>query len=291
MPDGTGLNLLQSEMPERFFDVGIAEQHAVTFAAGMATEGFTPVCAIYSTFSQRAFDQIIHDCAIQHLPVVFAMDRAGVVGADGPTHHGAFDLSYLRLIPNMTIMVPKDEQELRDMLYTATEYRQGPVAVRYPRGAGVGVPLAASGFAQLPIGQGEMLRDGEDVAIVGVGPLLYDALKAAEILEREGISVAVANARFVKPLDTALLDGLAARFTHILTIEENTLIGGFGSAVAEYLTSQNAKSKIAMMGLRDEFIEHGSPKQLQEMQGLTVDGIVDKVRSVVKPAVTVKHNI
>jgi 1-deoxy-D-xylulose-5-phosphate synthase len=288
MPDGTGLNILQAEMPGRFFDVGIAEQHAVTFAAGMATEGFTPVCAIYSSFSQRAFDQIIHDCAIQKLPVVFAMDRAGLVGADGPTHHGAFDLSYLRLIPNMTVMVPKDEQELRDMLYTATEYRQGPVVVRYPRGAGVGVPLAATGFSALPIGQGEMLRDGEDVAIVGVGPLLYDALKAAAVLEREGISVAVANARFVKPLDTALLDGIAARFKHIVTLEENTLIGGFGSAVVEYLSQQNTKAKIAMIGLRDEFIEHGSPKELLELQGLTVTGIVEKVRAAVTSSAGVK---
>lgn len=289
MPDGTGLNILQSEMPERFFDVGIAEQHAVTFAAGMATEGFTPVCAIYSTFSQRAFDQIIHDCAIQKLPVIFAMDRAGLVGADGPTHHGAFDLSYLRLIPNMTIMVPKDEQELRDMLFTATEFRKGPVAVRYPRGAGVGVPLAASGFKALPIGQGELLRDGTDVAIVGVGSLLYDALKAAEILEHEGISVAVANARFVKPLDTALLDGIAARFKHIVTLEENTLIGGFGSAVVEYLAQQNAPARISMIGLRDEFIEHGSPKELYEQQGLTVNGIAARVRAIVaaKAAATI----
>ncbi len=267
MPDGTGLNLLAQELPDKFFDVGIAEQHAVTFAAGMATEGMIPVCAIYSTFLQRAFDQIIHDVALQKLPVIFAMDRAGLVGADGPTHHGAFDLSYLRLIPNMTIMVPKDEQELRDMLYTATLHRsneelgmrneeleanpplhanssfliphsKGPIAIRYPRGAGIGVPLADKGFREIPIGHGEMLRDGEDAVILGVGPILYEAIKAAEDLEREGISVAVANARFVKPLNTALLDALAARFLHLITVEENVVAGGFGSAVSEYLASK-----------------------------------------------------
>jgi 1-deoxy-D-xylulose-5-phosphate synthase len=282
MPDGTGLNVLQKELPSRFFDTGIAEQHAVTFAAGMATEGFTPVCAIYSTFSQRAFDQIIHDCAIQKLPVVFAMDRAGIVGADGPTHHGAFDLSYLRLIPNMTVMVPKDEQELRDMLYTATEYRKGPIALRYPRGVGIGVPLAAEGFRLLPIGEAEMMRDGEDIAVLGVGPLVYDALKAAEDLEREGISVAVANARFVKPLDTALLDALAVRFKHIITLEENTVLGGFGSAVLEYFSRMKHGPRVTMMGLRDEFIEHGAPAELLRAQGLTREGIRETVRLILQ---------
>jgi 1-deoxy-D-xylulose-5-phosphate synthase len=294
MPDGTGLNILQKELPEKFFDVGIAEQHAVTFAAGLATEGMIPVCAIYSTFLQRAFDQIIHDVALQKLPVIFAMDRAGLVGADGPTHHGAFDLSYLRLIPNMTIMVPKDEQELRDMLYTATipitnnnsdssiRNSSGPIAIRYPRGTGIGVPLADEGFRAIPIGQGEMLRDGKDVAIVGVGPLLYEALKAAEDLEREGISVAVANARYVKPLDTALLEGLAARFKHIITIEENVVAGGFGSAVSEFLaTTKSDKLKhILHLGLPDRFIEHGAPNVLLEDCGLTREGIRDRVRAV-----------
>jgi len=324
MPDGTGLNILQAAMPERFFDVGIAEQHAVTFAAGMATEGFTPVCAIYSTFLQRAFDQIIHDVALQKLPVIFAMDRAGLVGADGPTHHGAFDLSYLRLIPNMTIMVPKDEQELRDMLFTATAERvegrgqrvkgkgsesgdneisspstlyplpytlspkaDGPIAIRYPRGTGVGVPLADEGFRSIPIGQGEMMRDGTDVAIIAVGPLVYEALKAAEDLQVEGISVAVANARFVKPLDTALLDGIAARFKHIVTIEENAIAGGFGSAVAEYLGLQqrlHPSSFIphpSIIGLPDQFIEHGAPAGLLADCGLTREGIRERVRELV----------
>ncbi len=278
MPDGTGLNILQKELPERFFDVGIAEQHAVTFAAGMATEGFTPVCAIYSTFLQRAFDQVIHDVAIQNLNVIFAMDRGGLVGADGHTHHGMFDLSYMRMVPNITLMVPKDEQELRDMLYTATEYRQGPIALRYPRGAGIGVPLAASGFNTLPIGQGEILRDGTDIAIIGVGPMLYEALKAAEDLAHEGISVAVANARFVKPLDGALLEGLAHRFSHILTLEENVVLGGFGSAVTEFYAAKGLAPRIKMMGLADHFIEHGSPAELQREEGLFADGIKKAVR-------------
>ena len=279
MPDGTGLNILQKEMPNRFFDVGIAEQHAVTFAAGMATQGYTPVCAIYSTFLQRAFDQIIHDVAIQNLNVIFAMDRGGLVGADGHTHHGMFDISYMRMIPNMVLMAPKDEQELRDMLYTATEYKQGPIALRYPRGAGIGVPLAASGFNKLPIGQGEILRDGKDVAIVGVGTLLYDALKVAEDLEHQGISVAVVNARFIKPLDEALLEGLAHRFASIVTLEENVVQGGFGSAVAEFYASKGLSPRLKMIGLGDHFIEHGTPAELLADEGLTKEGIKKTVLS------------
>jgi 1-deoxy-D-xylulose-5-phosphate synthase len=272
------LNLLQKELPEKFFDVGIAEQHAVTFAAGMATQGFTPVCAIYSTFLQRAYDQIIHDVAIQNLNVIFALDRAGLVGADGHTHHGMFDLSYLRLIPNMVVMAPKDEQELRDMLYTATEYKKGPIALRYPRGNGIGVPLAASGFNSLPIGQGEILRDGKDGVIIGVGPLLYEAIKAAEDLEHEGISVAVVNARFIKPLDEALLEGLAARFPAIITLEENVIKGGFGSAVSEFYSSKGIPAKMKFLGFTDNYVEHGSPAELLKDQGLDKDGIVNSVK-------------
>ncbi len=282
MPDGTGLNILQKEMPERFFDVGIAEQHAVTFAAGMATQGFTPVCAIYSTFLQRAYDQIIHDVSIQNLNVIFALDRAGLVGADGHTHHGMFDLSYLRLIPNMTVMAPKDEQELRDMLFTATEYKKGPVALRYPRGNGIGVPLAASGFNKLPIGQGEIMRDGKDVAIVGLGPLLYEALKAADDLAHEGISVAVVNARFVKPLDEALLEGLAARFANIVTLEENAIMGGFGSAIAEFYAVKGLSPRMKFLGFADEYVEHGSPAELMREQGLYREGIANSIREFLK---------
>ncbi len=278
MPDGTGLNQLQQFMPERFFDVGIAEQHGVTFAAGLALQGYTPIVAIYSTFLQRAFDQIIHDVAIQNLNVVFALDRGGLVGADGHTHHGMFDLSYLRLIPNMTIMVPKDEQELRDMLYTATEFKNGPIALRYPRGSGIGVPLAASGFTKLSIGRGEFMRDGKDGVIVGVGPLLYDALKVAEDLKHEGLDIAVVNARFVKPLDTDLLEGLAHRFTHIITLEENVISGGFGSAVAELYALKGLSPKLKMLGFGDHFIEHGSPAELMREEGLYKDGILASVR-------------
>jgi 1-deoxy-D-xylulose-5-phosphate synthase len=278
MPDGTGLNLLQKEMPERFFDVGIAEQHAVTFAAGMATQGFTPVCAIYSTFLQRAYDQIIHDVAIQNLNVIFALDRAGLVGADGHTHHGMFDLSYLRLIPNMTVMAPKDEQELRDMLFTATEYKKGPIALRYPRGNGIGVPLAASGFNSLPIGQGEIMRDGKDAVIIGIGPILYEALKVSDDLAREGISVAVVNARFIKPLDQALLEGLAARFQNIITLEENVIKGGFGSAVAEFYAEKGITPRMKFLGFPDTYIEHGAPSELMHDQGLFREGIGLSVR-------------
>lgn len=278
MPDGTGLNQLQAAMPERFFDVGIAEQHGVTFAAGLALQGYTPVVAIYSTFLQRAFDQIIHDVAIQNLNVVFALDRGGLVGADGHTHHGMFDLSYLRLIPNMTIMVPKDEQELRDMLYSATEFKHGPIALRYPRGAGIGVPLAASGFTKIPIAQGEFMRDGHDGVIVGVGPLLYDAMKAADDLKHEGLDIAVVNARFVKPLDVGLIEGLAHRFTHIITLEENVVAGGFGSAVAELYASKGLSPKLKMLGFADHFIEHGSPAELMREEGLYKDGILSSVR-------------
>jgi 1-deoxy-D-xylulose-5-phosphate synthase len=291
MPDGTGLNILQKELPEKFFDVGIAEQHAVTFAAGMATQGYTPVCAIYSTFLQRAFDQVIHDVAIQNLNVVFAMDRGGLVGADGHTHHGMFDLAYMRLIPNMVLMAPKDEQELRDMLYTATEYQQGPVALRYPRGAGIGVPLAASGFNKLPIGQGELLRDGNDAVIVGVGPILYDAMKAAEDLQHEGLSVAVANARFIKPLDGALLEGLAHRFSHIITLEENVVAGGFGSAVAEFYAAKGLTPKLKMLGLGDHFIEHGAPAELLKDEKLFREGIRDSVREFAAKTTTEKRSI
>ncbi|MDP4235319.1 MAG: transketolase C-terminal domain-containing protein, partial [Bacteroidota bacterium] len=205
-------------------------------------------------------------------------DRAGLVGADGHTHHGMFDLSYLRLIPNMTVMAPKDEQELRDMLFTATEYKKGPIALRYPRGNGVGVPLAASGFNSLPIGQGEIMRDGKDLAIVGVGPILYEAIKAAEDLEHEGISVAVVNARFIKPLDAALLEGLAARFTNIVTLEENAIMGGFGSAVSEFYSSKGLSPRLKFLGFADSYVEHGAPAELLRDQGLYREGLVRSIK-------------
>ena len=277
MPEGTGLDILRNEIPERFFDVGIAEQHAVTFAAGLATEGYIPVCAIYSTFLQRAFDQIIHDVALQHLHVVFALDRAGLVGADGPTHHGAFDLSYLRLIPGMVVMAPKDESELRDMLYTATIYNKGPIAIRYPRGNGIGVPLKEE-FDLIEIGKAEVLKEGKDIAILAIGSMVYPSLKAAEKLKEFGVDAMVVNMRFVKPLDKKLLDEIFDNFDKVVTVEENTIIGGFGSAVLEYASFKGVKNvKFLIHGIPDEFIEHGTQAELWKMLKLDPDGIVEKI--------------
>jgi 1-deoxy-D-xylulose-5-phosphate synthase len=276
MPDGTGLDQLQKELPDRFYDVGIAEQHGVTFAAGLATEGCTPIVAIYSTFLQRAIDQIIHDVALQHLHVVFCLDRAGLVGADGPTHHGAFDLSYLRMIPEMVIMCPKDESELRDMLYTAVRFKGGPVALRYPRGNGLGVAMR-EGFQELPIGKGEILRKGTSTALLAVGSMVDPALKAAGMLEAKGISCEVVNMRFVKPLDENLLDDLAARFPSVVTLEENVIAGGFGSAVTEYYASRQHPVRVQRLGIPDRFIAHGSPDELQAELCLTPAGIASAV--------------
>lgn len=277
MPDGTGLNHLQKELPDRYFDVGIAEQHGVTFAAGLATEGFTPVCAIYSTFLQRAFDQIIHDVATQKLPVVFVLDRGGLVGADGPTHHGSFDLSYLRLIPGMVIMAPKDEQELRNMLYTATQYKRGPIAMRYPRGNALGVEI--KDFEKLEIGKGEVVRNGSDAAILAIGNMVHNSEQAAELLEKDGINVEVINMRFVKPLDKELLLNTLERFDKILTVEDNTIKGGFGSAVVEFASQYNFKNDIMIHGIPDKFIEHGKPEELLEDLNLDAKGIADTVKA------------
>jgi 1-deoxy-D-xylulose-5-phosphate synthase len=276
MPSGTSLKFLEKVFPERFFDVGIAEQHAVTFAAGLATQGFKPVVAIYSTFLQRAYDQIIHDVALQNLNVIFAMDRAGLAGADGPTHHGAFDLSYLRLIPNMVIMAPMNEQELRDMLYTAVKYDAGPIAVRYPRGNAVGVPMRKE-FTLLEIGKGELLRHGNDIAFLGIGVMTNHAMKAADLLAEQGISAAVANMRFVKPLDTALIDELCGKYERLVTVEENTIKGGFGSAVIEYLQEKGYSNKVLVIGLPDRFIDHGQPAELHKEVGLDPQSICQRV--------------
>ncbi len=287
MPDGTGLDQLQKELPDRFYDVGIAEQHGITFAAGLATQGCVPVAAIYSTFLQRAFDQIIHDVALQHLHVVFALDRGGLVGADGPTHHGVFDLSYLRLIPEMVIMAPKDESELRDMLYTAVEYKQGPIALRYPRGNGIGVPLK-QGFDLIPIGKGEVLRSGKDVAIVCIGAIVQNALKAAEYLEKSGIRAEVVNMRFVKPVDADLLKDVASRFDHIVTIEDNSIVGGFGSAVVEcYAQLGITNIKIKVHGIPDHFIDHGTPDELHRDVMLDAQGIAHVVNEFLQQHTTV----
>jgi 1-deoxy-D-xylulose-5-phosphate synthase len=291
MPDGTGLDILQKELPERFYDVGIAEQHGVTFAAGLATQGCVPIVAIYSTFLQRAFDQIIHDVSIQHLHVIFAMDRGGLVGADGPTHHGAFDLSYLRLIPEMIIMAPKDENELRDMLYTATKYDKGPIALRYPRGNGVGVPLKQS-FDLIPLGKAETLRSGHHVAILAIGLMVQNALKAATLLEEKGLSAEVVNMRFVKPMDAELIERISHRFDHVVTVEDNSVKGGFGSAVAETLAEKGATHvRLKIHGLPDTFIDHGTPDELHRDVRLHPQGIADVVQEFLKENAVVSKSV
>jgi len=273
MPDGTGLDILQRGMPSRFYDVGIAEEHGVTFSAGLATQGCVPIVAIYSSFLQRAFDQIIHDVALQHLHVVFALDRSGLVGADGPTHHGAFDLSYLRLIPGMVVMAPRDESELRDMLYTAVMYEGGPVAVRYPRGAGTGVSLKP-GFDALPIGKAVLERAGKDIAILAIGDTVVPSRAAADALAQRAIEAEVINMRFVKPIDEDMLRSVASRFQKILTVEHNTVVGGFGSAVGECLAAEKVTGvELRHHGLPDRFVDHGSPAELAAEVGLDPAGI------------------
>ncbi len=278
MSIGTGLTPFGERFPDRFFDVGIAEQHAVTFAAGLACQGYRPVAAIYSTFLQRAFDQIVHDVALQGLPVVFAIDRGGVVGEDGPTHHGILDLSMLRQIPNMIVMAPKDEDELRHMLKTAIHHKGGPVAVRYPRGSGIGVALS-SRLRRLQVGSWEVLRQGEQAAVLAVGSMVHPALKAARILSQKSVEVGVINCRFVKPLDEMVMREVADRYKHLVTVEENILAGGFGAAVLEFLEAQGLIEKvmIARMGLPDRFIEHGSRTEILFRLGLDEQGIASRV--------------
>ena len=272
MPQGTGLELFARRFPERFFDVGIAEQHSVTFAAGLASQGFKPVVAVYSTFLQRAYDQIVHDVCLQNLPVVFAMDRGGLVGEDGPTHHGAFDLAYLRHIPNMVLMAPKDENELQHMLYTALDH-PGPAALRYPRGNGAGVELDA-GFKLLPIGKGEVVREGDDILIVAVGVSVQSALEAAEHLAQQAFQATVVNARFVKPLDEELILGLARKIGRVITVEENVLQGGFGSAVLEMFQEAGYFPKAFLrLGLPDSFVPHGNQRILRNLCGIDAEGI------------------
>ncbi len=277
MPDGTGLDILREKSPNNYYDVGIAEEHAITFSAGLATQGIIPVVAIYSTFLQRGFDHIIHDVALQHLHVIFVLDRAGLVGADGPTHHGTFDLTYLRLIPHIVIMAPKDEAELRNMLYTATEYKNGPIAIRYPRGSAIGVELKDS-FEQIPIGKGERIKAGKDVTFLAVGSMVQFAIKAAELLSSDGINAEVVNMRFVKPLDEKLLDEIVAQHKKIITLEENTIVGGFGSAVLEYLSEKGYKNELLRIGLPDEFIEHGTQAELYNLLEIDAEGIKKRTK-------------
>ncbi len=279
MPDGTGLSYFAEAHPDRFFDVGIAEQHAVTFAAGLATKGLRPVVAIYSTFLQRAVDQVIHDVCLQNLPIVFALDRAGVVGADGPTHHGFFDLSYLRMVPNMTVLAPKDESELRDAVFTALKLERGPVAIRYPRGKGLGRDLSAP-YTYLAPGESEQLRDGTDIALIAVGTMVGPCLNAADMLAAEGLSVSVVNARYVKPLDTDTMVRVARKTGVVLTVEENVLPGGFGDAVASALRDAGCHSvRLRTLGLPDRFLAHGPQELLLKTVGLSADGIADAARA------------
>ncbi|MCK8602717.1 1-deoxy-D-xylulose-5-phosphate synthase [Desulfoferrobacter suflitae] len=281
MPQGTGLDLFAEQFPERFFDVGIAEQHAVTFAAGLAAEGYKPVVAVYSTFLQRSYDQIIHDVCLQNLPVIFAMDRGGLVGDDGPTHHGVFDLSFLRSIPNMVLMAPRDEKELQNMLKTAVNH-SGPIALRYPRGNGTGVALDDE-LQSLPIGKGEIVRAGDDVLLIAVGSSVQAALEAADRLESKGIDAAVLNARFVKPLDQELILSWAKKVGRIITIEENVLQGGFGSAVLEMFQEASYFPRaFVRKGLPDAFVQHGSQSRLRNLHGIDAEGIEQAAEELVK---------
>ncbi len=281
MPNGTGLDLFRPHHPKRYFDVGIAEEHAVIFAAGMATRGFRPVCAIYSTFLQRAFDPIVHDVALQKLPVMFCMDRAGLSGDDGPTHHGLFDISYLRGIPEMTLMAPKDEDELADMMKTGLEL-PGPCAIRYPRGAVAGVVCKSEPVA-LPIGKAEVLSDGSDVAILGLGPMTSMAWELAGRLERDGFSAAVINPRFIKPLDLELLESYARRVAAFVTFEDHVKMGGFGSAVLEALEAIGSKLPVVRIGWPDHFIEHGKIDDLRARYGVSVDEAHARVTPLLAP--------
>jgi 1-deoxy-D-xylulose-5-phosphate synthase len=277
MTEGTGLETYARRFPRRFFDVGIAEQHAVTFAAGLAAEGMRPIVAVYSTFLQRAYDQVLHDVCLPNLPVILALDRGGLVGEDGPTHHGVFDLSFLRPLPNLTLMVPKDEKELRDMLFAALAHK-GPTAIRYPRGPGVGVPLDGP-LEPIPPGKWELIRPGEGVALIALGPMVQAAMEAAVRLEAERLRPAVINARFVKPLDEACLQELAARFPLLITVEENVLQGGFGSALLEAAQRLKIRGvRLRCLGLPDSFVPHGSPQQLRRRFGLDAEGIMAAVR-------------
>ncbi|HHW06537.1 MAG TPA: 1-deoxy-D-xylulose-5-phosphate synthase [Clostridia bacterium] len=277
MPDGTGLSHLARELPDRYFDVGIAEQHGVTLAAGMAIQGFHPVVAIYSSFLQRGFDQVLHDVCMQNLPVTFALDRAGIVGEDGETHHGVFDLAYLRPIPNIIIMAPKDELELSQMLSTAVQY-PGPAAIRYPRGQGQGVSLEENRYQEIPIGASEVLLEGDDLVLLCLGPVVYKGLEAARLLREKGISCTVINARFVKPLDEKTIIAAVKRCKRLITVEEHVLAGGFGSAIREMLGARGLHDiQVVNLALPDAFVPHGNANLLREKYGLSTAGIVKAV--------------
>jgi len=267
---------LQKNNPDQYIDVGIAEQHAVTLAAGMSGDGLKPVVAIYSTFLQRAFDQLIHDVGIQNLPVSFVLDRAGIVGADGPTHQGQYDISYMRSIPNFVLMAPKDESELQRMLVTSINHN-GPTALRIPRGSGLGVAVMDEGWEPLNIGEAEILEEGEDILIIAYGSMVASAIKTAAILKNMNINTCIVNARFVKPLDKNLIMPLASRIKKVVTMEEGTLIGGFGSAIVELLNDNEVNIPVYRIGIPDVLVDHASPDQSKEKLGLMPDQMADRI--------------
>jgi len=278
MATGTSLDKLHAKLPNQYIDVGIAEQHAVTLAAGLACEGMRPVAAIYSTFLQRGYDQIVHDVCIQNLPVFFCLDRAGIVGDDGPTHQGMYDIAYLRCLPNMVLMAPKDEAELQRMVVTGINYTDGPIAMRYPRGNGYGVPLMEEGWEEIPIGKGEILRNGDDVLMVAYGSMVHTAMQAAEMLSEHAIEATVVNARFVKPIDTDLIVPLAKRIGRVVTLEEGCIMGGFGSAVTEALMEHDVVVPVKRLGVPDQLVEHAKPDEAKAELGLTGSQIAQRVR-------------
>ncbi len=277
MPSGSGLLDFMRKFPERFYDVGIAEQHAVTFSAGLAAKGKTPFCAIYSTFLQRAYDQLIHDVCIQNLPVVFCIDRAGLVGADGPTHHGVYDIAYLQSIPNLIISSPLNAQDLQNMMFTASKNKSGAWAIRYPRGKAVEVSDKTD-FELVEIGKGVCLNEGDEIAILSLGPIGQNAIKAVEEMAQEGIEVAHYDMRFAKPLDYALLDLIAERYEYIITLEDGAVYGGFGSAVAAYLMGKSKKLVIKQLGVKDEVVEQGTQQELYRLMGMDTQGIIKTIR-------------
>jgi 1-deoxy-D-xylulose-5-phosphate synthase len=279
MATGTGLDILQKRVPKQYIDVGIAEQHAVTLAAGLACEGMRPIATIYSTFLQRGYDQIIHDVCIQNLPVFFCMDRAGIVGVDGPTHQGMYDIAYLRCIPNMVLMAPKDEAELQRMVVTGIRHTEGPIALRYPRGNGYGAALMEEGWEPLLIGKGEILRNGEELLIVAYGSMVYPAMQTAEILHEHGIDATVINARFAKPLDTELILPLAEKIGRVVTMEEGCLPGGFGSAIAEALLDADITVPLTRLGIPDKLVDHATPDESKVDLGLTPSQMAERIVS------------
>ena len=280
MTSGTGLDSFENKFPKRFFDVGIAEQHAITFAAGMATEGLRPVAAIYSTFLQRSYDQILHDVCLQNLPVIFMLDRAGIVGEDGPTHHGLFDLSYLRPMPNLVFMAPKDENELSHMIHAAFSISH-PVAIRYPRGKGLGVPLDQE-VKEIPVGKAEIIKQGEDAAIFAIGSTVYPAIEASEMLEKEGIKCSVINSRFIKPIDKDCVLEFAEKTKRIITVEENVIQGGFGSAILEEIQDLDKDLNIINLGIPDTFVEHGPQNVLRAKYQIDAQGIYNTVKKMLE---------